>query len=87
MAARVFKLDNGLRVVVETDRTAPLVAVSITYRVGSLDEERGRAGFAHLFEHLMFQGTKNLPPNEISRLVETNGGVDNVTVVLVKFSE
>lgn len=77
MSARVFKLDNGLRVVVETDRTAPLVAVSITYKVGSLDEEPGRAGFAHLFEHLMFQGTKNLPPNEISRLVETNGGVDN----------
>ena len=67
MSARVFKLDNGLRVAVETDRTAPLVAVSITYRVGSLDEEPGRAGFAHLFEHLMFQGTKNLPPNEISR--------------------
>ncbi|OGR97585.1 MAG: hypothetical protein A2V88_15725, partial [Elusimicrobia bacterium RBG_16_66_12] len=77
MSARVFKLDNGLRVVVETDRAAPLVAVSITYKVGSLDEEPGRAGFAHLFEHLMFQGTKNLPPNEISRLVETNGGVDN----------
>lgn len=77
MAARVFKLKNGLRVAVETDRTAPLVAVSITYRVGSLDEERGRSGFAHLFEHLMFQGTANLPPNEISRLVETNGGVDN----------
>ena len=77
MAARAFKLDNGLRVVVETDRTAPLVAVSITYKVGSMDEERGRSGFAHLFEHLMFQGTKNLPPNEISRLVETNGGVDN----------
>jgi len=77
VSAHVFKLDNGLRVVVETDRTAPLVAVSITYRVGSMDEEPGRAGFAHLFEHLMFQGTKNLPPNEISRLVETNGGVDN----------
>jgi len=77
VSARVFKLDNGLRVAVEPDHAAPLVAVSITYRVGSLDEEPGRAGFAHLFEHLMFQGTKNLPPNEISRLVETYGGVDN----------
>jgi zinc protease len=77
LPTRVFKLSNGLTVVVQTDRSAPLVAVSLTYRVGSFDEEKGRAGFAHLFEHLMFQGTKNLPPNEVSRLVETNGGVDN----------
>ena len=77
LPTRVFKLRNGLTVVVQTDRSAPLVAVSLTYRVGSLDEQPGRGGFAHLFEHLMFQGTKNLPPNEISKLVETNGGVDN----------
>ncbi len=77
LPTRVFKLSNGLTVVVQTDKSAPLVAVSLTYRVGSLDEERGRGGFAHLFEHLMFQGTRNMPPNEISRLVETNGGVDN----------
>jgi zinc protease len=77
LPTRVFKLRNGLTVVVQTDKSAPLVAVSLTYRVGSLDEERGRGGFAHLFEHLMFQGTKNMPPNEISRLVETSGGVDN----------
>ncbi len=77
LPTRVFKLRNGLTVVVQTDKSAPLVAVSLTYRVGSLDEDKGRGGFAHLFEHLMFQGTKNLPPNEISRLVETNGGVDN----------
>ncbi len=73
----VFMLDNGLTVVVQEDRSAPLTAVSITYRVGSLDEEKGRAGFAHLFEHLMFQGTANLAPNEVSRLVESHGGVDN----------
>jgi zinc protease len=73
----VFKLDNGLTVVVQEDRSAPLSAVSITYRVGSLDEEKGRAGFAHLFEHLMFQGTANLAPNEVSKLVESHGGVDN----------
>ncbi|HXT01366.1 MAG TPA: pitrilysin family protein [Elusimicrobiota bacterium] len=77
LPTRVFKLRNGLTVVVQTDRSAPLVAVSMTYRVGSLDEKPGLGGFAHLFEHLMFQGTKNLPPNEISKLVETNGGVDN----------
>ena len=73
----VFKLDNGLTVVVQEDRSAPLAAVSLTYKVGSLDEEKGRAGFAHLFEHLMFQGTANLAPNEVSRLVESHGGVDN----------
>ncbi len=73
----VFKLGNGLTVVVQEDRSAPLAAVSLTYKVGSLDEEKGRAGFAHLFEHLMFQGTANLAPNEVSRLVESHGGVDN----------
>ena len=77
LPASVFKLDNGLTVVVQEDRSAPLAAISITYRVGSLDEEKGRAGFAHLFEHLMFQGTANLAPNEVSRLVESHGGVDN----------
>jgi zinc protease len=77
LPVRVFKLDNGLTVVIQEDHSAPLVAVSMTYKVGSLDEERGRAGFAHLFEHLMFQGTANLAPNEISRLVESHGGVDN----------
>lgn len=77
LPATVFKLDNGLVVVAQEDRSAPLTAVSITYRVGSLDEEKGRAGFAHLFEHLMFQGTKNLAPNEVSKLVESHGGVDN----------
>ncbi len=73
----VFKLDNGLTVVVQEDRSAPLTAVSLTYKVGSLDEEKGRGGFAHLFEHLMFQGTANLAPNEVSRLVESHGGTDN----------
>ncbi len=77
MPVNVFKLDNGLTVVVQEDRSAPLTAVALTYKVGSLDEEKGRAGFAHLFEHLMFQGTANLAPNEVSRLVESHGGVDN----------
>ncbi|NNN06486.1 MAG: insulinase family protein [Elusimicrobia bacterium] len=77
LPTRAFKLANGLKVVVQTDPSSPLVAVALTYHVGSMDEERGRAGFAHLFEHLMFQGTVNLPPNAISRLVESNGGVDN----------
>ncbi len=56
-----FTLDNGLRVVVHEDRKAPVVAVSIWYNVGSKDEPQGRTGFAHLFEHLMFNGSENAP--------------------------
>jgi zinc protease len=56
-----FTLANGLRVVVHEDRKAPVVAVSIWYNVGSKDEPAGRTGFAHLFEHLMFNGSENAP--------------------------
>ena len=56
-----FTLDNGLRVIVHEDRKAPVVAVSIWYHVGSKDEPPGRTGFAHLFEHLMFNGSENAP--------------------------
>ena len=55
-----FKLDNGLTVIVHTDRKAPIVAVNLWYHVGSKDERPGKTGFAHLFEHLMFQGTRTL---------------------------
>src|SRR5690606_7139760 len=54
-----FKLDNGLTVVVHTDRKAPVVAVNIWYHVGSKNEPEGKTGFAHLFEHLMFQGSEH----------------------------
>lgn len=74
---QVFTLKNGLTVIVEPESSSPTVAVSITYRVGSQHERPGRSGFAHLFEHLMFQGTKNLKPDEITKLVESNGGVQN----------
>ena len=56
-----FTLPNGLRVIVHTDRKAPIVAVNVWYHVGSKDEPSGRSGFAHLFEHLMFNGTENYP--------------------------
>jgi zinc protease len=56
-----FTLPNGLRVIVHTDRKAPIVAVSIWYHVGSKDEPKGKTGFAHLFEHLMFNGSENAP--------------------------
>lgn len=54
-----FQLDNGLTVIVHTDRKAPIVAVNLWYHVGSKNEKPGKTGFAHLFEHLMFQGTEN----------------------------
>ncbi len=56
-----FTLDNGLRVIVHTDRKAPVVAVSVWYGVGSKNEPKGKTGFAHLFEHLMFNGSENAP--------------------------
>ncbi|MBI5202966.1 MAG: insulinase family protein, partial [Elusimicrobia bacterium] len=59
------------------DKTSPVVAVSITYKVGSQHEAPGLGGFAHLFEHLMAQGTRNLRPRQISQLIEGNGGVRN----------
>jgi len=57
----MFKLKNGLTVIVHEDHKAPIVAVSVWYNVGSKDEPKGKTGFAHLFEHLMFNGTENLP--------------------------
>lgn len=56
-----FTLPNGLRVIVHTDRKAPVVAVSVWYNIGSKFEPKGRTGFAHLFEHLMFNGSENAP--------------------------
>ena len=56
-----FTLKNGLRVIVHTDRKAPIVAVSTWYDVGSKHEPKGKTGFAHLFEHLMFNGSENAP--------------------------
>ena len=63
-----FQLDNGLTVLVHTDRKAPVVAVSIWYNVGSKDEPAGSTGFAHLFEHLMFGGSENSPVSHIQTM-------------------
>ena len=68
-------LPNGLRVVVHEDRKAPVVAVNIWYHVGSKNEVRGRTGFAHLFEHLMFQGSENLP-DEYLNFLQALGATD-----------
>jgi zinc protease len=67
-----FTLDNGLRVVVHEDRKAPVVAVGVWYHVGSRDEAEGRTGFAHLFEHLMFEGSENYD-EDITRPLEAVG--------------
>src|SRR5512137_1339214 len=72
-----FTLPNGLHVILSEDHTAPLVGVEVLYDVGSKDEKPGRTGFAHLFEHLMFQGTVNLPKGESDRLIEAAGGSSN----------
>ncbi len=74
LAVQRVTLENGLRVVLNVDRSSPTVAVAVTYDVGSRDEAKGRSGFAHLFEHLMFHGTRNLPKGEIERLVLGRGG-------------
>jgi predicted Zn-dependent peptidase len=70
-------LSNGLRVVALPDRSSPVVAVSVLYDVGFRSEPEGRSGFAHLFEHMMFQGSKRVPKGEFDRLVLGNGGVLN----------
>ena len=73
-----FTLPNGLRVIVHTDRKAPIVAVSVWYHVGSKDEPAGKTGFAHLFEHLMFNGSENSPgdffePMQVIGATDMNG--------------
>ena len=72
-------LANGLQVVTVPDRGSPTVSVQLWYRVGSKDDPVGRSGFAHLFEHLMFKGTKNLKPEQFDRLTEDVGGSNNAS--------
>ena len=66
----VRQLDNGLTVIVHEDHKAPIVAVNVWYHVGSKNEAPGRTGFAHLFEHLMFQGSENLKGEYLNTLQE-----------------
>jgi predicted Zn-dependent peptidase len=72
-----FTLDNGLRVVVSPDTSSPTVMVAVSYDVGFRSEPEGRTGFAHLFEHFMFEGSDNLPKGELDRIIESNGGALN----------
>ncbi len=73
------RLDNGLRIVLSPDRTIPTVAIAVYYDVGSRNEERGRSGFAHLFEHMMFQGSANVGKGEHFQLIMNRGGSLNGT--------
>jgi predicted Zn-dependent peptidase len=73
------RLDNGLRVLIAPDHSAPVFSIAVTYKVGSRNERPGRTGFAHLFEHMMFQGSENVGKGEHFILVLNNGGGMNGT--------
>jgi zinc protease len=77
LAVERFTLDNGLRVVLNPDRSVPTVGLSLTYDVGFRSEPEGSTGFAHLFEHFMFQGSNNLEKGQYDKLVMGNGGILN----------
>ena len=75
-----YVLDNGLEVILVRDTTAPTVAVDIWYRVGSANDPIGKSGFAHLFEHMMFEGSPHIPNNGMDQLLEPVGGSSNAYV-------
>lgn len=72
-----YDLPNGLHVILHQNTTAPVVAVSVMYRVGSKNDDSTRTGFAHFFEHLLFEGTKNIKRGEFQKIVTNNGGQNN----------
>src|SRR5215470_10988166 len=72
-----YKLKNGLRVLLSEDHSAPTYSVAVGYNAGSRDERMGQTGYAHLFEHMMFQGSKNVGKGEHMIVVESNGGLVN----------
>ena len=74
-----FKLDNGLTVYVHEDHTVPVVAVNVWYHVGSRDEVPGKSGFAHLFEHMMFQGSAHVADKMHFKYIQEAGGTANAS--------
>ena len=72
-----YTLDNGLHVILHQDKSTPIVAVSIMYHVGSKNEKPDRTGFAHFFEHLLFEGSANIDRGEYTTYVENAGGTLN----------
>ncbi|WP_394748412.1 M16 family metallopeptidase [Spongiimicrobium salis] len=77
VAYEEYDLDNGLHVILHQDNTAPVVTTSVMYHVGGKDRTEGRTGFAHLFEHLLFEGTKNIERGKWFEIVSSNGGQNN----------
>src|ERR1700693_1534415 len=72
-----YTLKNGMKVILSQDNSVPVVAVYVLYNVGARSEEKGRTGFAHLFEHMMFEGSANAPKGTHFATVESNGGTLN----------
>src|SRR3954471_3371764 len=72
-----FTLPNGLHVILHEDHTVPLLTVNVWYHVGSAREKPGRTGFAHLFEHLMFEGSGHVKEGEFDNLLESVGATNN----------
>lgn len=76
-AIQEFKLDNGMKLIVQEDHRSPVVVSQVWYRAGSLDEVNGKTGVAHVLEHMMFKGTKEVKPGQFSRLIAAAGGKEN----------
>lgn len=76
-AIQEFKLDNGLKLIVQEDHRSPVVVSQVWYRAGSLDEVNGKTGVAHVLEHMMFKGTKQVPAGQFSRQIAAAGGKEN----------
>ena len=72
-----YDLDNGMHVILHQDNTVPIAVTSVMYHVGAKDENPERTGFAHFFEHLLFEGSKNIPRGEMDKIIEKNGGSYN----------
>ncbi|ALM49558.1 peptidase M16 [Flavobacterium psychrophilum] len=77
VAFEEYNLDNGLHVILHQDKSAPVIVTSVMYHVGSKDENPERTGFAHFFEHLLFEGTENIKRGEWFKIVTANGGQNN----------
>ncbi|GGB85467.1 peptidase M16 [Flavobacterium suaedae] len=77
VAFEEYDLDNGLHVILHQDKTAPVIITSVMYHVGAKDENPERTGFAHFFEHLLFEGTENIERGEWFKIVTANGGNNN----------
>ena len=73
-----YDLENGMHIILHQDNTVPIAVTSVMYHVGSKDENPDRTGFAHFFEHLLFEGSKNIPRGQMDKIIEKNGGSYNV---------